>query len=131
MFVCATVCPEVLPDLFKYKPDGHSTEDSKGATPLHRAAEGRQPVSIRVLLRAGAAVNALSKEGCTPLHFAARAGCAEAVRLLLEGGANVLIPNASGENAWNMVRLRVCAQRASVLFVFACVCLSVCIICVT
>ena len=51
----------------------------------------------RLLLTAGADVNAKNKWGSTPLHAAAREGHTEAVRLLLEAGADVNAENEDGE----------------------------------
>ena len=60
----------------------------KGDTPLHFACE--DPKQIRLLIAAGADVNAENSMGITPLMFAVRE-CEQSVQLLLEHGA---LPNA-------------------------------------
>jgi ankyrin repeat protein len=60
-----------------------------GGTPLHSAAFSETPENIRILLEAGANVNARNETGTTPLHGAAGWGTPENIRILLEAGANV------------------------------------------
>lgn len=58
------------------------------APPLHRAAERGHVEIVRLLLAAGANVNAVdASPGVSPIYYAARAGHAEVVRLLLRSGA--------------------------------------------
>lgn len=67
----------------------------RGRTPLHRAVVFATPGPdnggvIRVLLEAGADIEAKTSAGHTPLHVAAsQFGCRGEIRALMEGGANV------------------------------------------
>ena len=67
---------------------GYSVSDRspfRKATPLHwAAAESDDPEVVRVLVEAGASLEAVSRDGRTPLHFAARSnGNLEVLRALL------------------------------------------------
>lgn len=64
--------------------------DSKGITPLHRAARWGRNSLIRILLAHGAHIDTVdSLDGRTPLTLAAREGYVDSVRILLTGGASV------------------------------------------
>jgi ankyrin repeat protein len=66
--------------------------------PLHSAAAGRHHEVCRVLIAAGADVNATQRHGYTPLHAAAQHGDAELVELLLSSGADPSTTKDDGEN---------------------------------
>jgi len=79
------------------------------ATPLHYAADGnperdaqRQIAMIRLLLEAGADIQAQDKNGATPLHRAVRTRCAEAVKYLLDAGADTTVRNKPGSTAFHL-----------------------------
>jgi ankyrin repeat protein len=64
-------------------------------TPLHAAAAGRAQAVAKLLLDAGADVNARQEGGWTPLHSVAQSGDIEFARFLVDAGADV---NARADN---------------------------------
>ena len=72
-----------------------------GWSPLHRAAEKGQLVSVAILLGRGADLHAKSGHGYTALHLASRSVYSseglETVRLLLDRGAEIDVRNDFGE----------------------------------
>jgi ankyrin repeat protein len=64
-----------------------NVRDRRGSTPLHNASYHVNVV--RVLLEAGAMVDATDKGGHRPLCFAIRNNCVDVARLLLDRGAKV------------------------------------------
>jgi len=70
--------------------------------PLHAAAAGRHIEVCRVLLAAGADVNATQHGGFTPLHEAAQHGDAEMTELFLSAGADPTLTTDAGETAADM-----------------------------
>lgn len=85
-----------------------NSRSKDGFTALHFAGFFGQPESARVLIEAGAAVDAIAANPMKvmPLHSAASARNLDAVRLLLEHGAP---PNARQEKGW--VPLHAAAQN--------------------
>ena len=67
--------------------------------PLHAAAAGRHIEVCRVLLAAGADVNAAQHGGYTPLHEAAQHGDAEMTELFLSAGADPSLLTDAEETA--------------------------------
>jgi len=86
--------------------------DANGATPLIGAAgsggnDSQSPTEIaavKVLLEAGAHVNAMDNHKNTALHLAAMRGYIESVKLLLSHGADPALKNVYGETAANMAQ---------------------------
>lgn len=67
--------------------------------PLHSAAAGRQIEICRLLLAAGAEVNARQVGGFTPLHQAAQNGDPEMIELFLSADADPLATTDDGRTA--------------------------------
>jgi ankyrin repeat protein len=67
--------------------------------PLHSAAAGRQIEICRLLLAAGADINARQAGGFTPLHEAAQNGDPEMVELFLSAGADPGATTDDGRSA--------------------------------
>jgi serine/threonine protein kinase len=75
-----------------------NARDSKGATPLHKAAYRGDLTITQLLIKHGADVNARENMfGETPLHCAARSHALEVVELLLQHGADPSIRNINGQ----------------------------------
>jgi hypothetical protein len=80
--------------------------------PLHYAADGciispvwnekAQVDAIRLLLDAGAEIEAADKNGATALHRAVRTRCAAAVRCLLDAGADPVVKNKPGSTPFHL-----------------------------
>src|SRR5262245_33451418 len=82
----------ILGQLMKAGADPNDTlnEVNSGETPLMHAARGGGADAVRLLLIAGARVNAReSWNGQTPLHWAAAEGHGAVVEALIEGGADI------------------------------------------
>ncbi|HXE75191.1 MAG TPA: ankyrin repeat domain-containing protein [Candidatus Xenobia bacterium] len=78
--------------LLKADPSLVHARDKEGSTPLHWAAWRGQVEAVRLLLEAGAEVNARNQNthwGTTPLHAAAHGNQAAVAQLLLEYGGDV------------------------------------------
>jgi ankyrin repeat protein len=67
--------------------------------PLHAAAAGRHIELCRILIAAGADVNATQHGGFTPLHEAAQHGDVEMVELFLSAEADPSLTTDTGETA--------------------------------
>jgi uncharacterized protein len=68
-----------------------------GMTALHWAVRAGDAETARILIRAGANVNAANRYGITPLSLAANNGDAIVSRALLDAGANANAVGADGE----------------------------------
>lgn len=73
-----------------------STRNEFANQPLHAAAAGRHLEVCRILLAAGADVNATQHGGFTPLHEAAQHGDVELAELFLSAGADPSAGDDSG-----------------------------------
>jgi ankyrin repeat protein len=75
-------------------------------TALHLAAAGRDPEVVRLLLDAGAPIDALDMRGMTPLMFAVATDNPEPriVKLLVDRGAKLTIATPEGETAVEWAR---------------------------
>lgn len=80
-------------------PDAANLADSAGFTPLHFAAQGQHAEAARVLIEAGAQVDARNRFGATALLVAlanVRDGDGTVVHVLLEAGADPDAENNHG-----------------------------------
>ena len=73
------------------------SQNDFGTQPLHSAAAGRHHEVCRLLIAAGADVNAPQHGGWRPLHQAAQHGDSELVELFLSAGADPRAPRDNGE----------------------------------
>ncbi len=71
---------------------------------LHAACAGQHLAIARMLLAAGAEVNAAQQSGFTPLHAAAQNGQADLVELLLAAGADPALTTAEGHAPADLAR---------------------------
>jgi ankyrin repeat protein len=83
--------------------------DEDGFTPLHRAVYDAEldrghPRIVRLLIDAGANLDARIFFGITPLMLAAGGGQADAVEMLINAGADVLAANEGGRSANAMAK---------------------------
>ncbi len=103
---------EIVKLLLAGRADPNSVGHHRWGRPLHYAADGyvagpawdpkRQVKTIRLLLAAGADINAQDKNGATPLHRAVRTRSAAAVRSLLAAGAELAIRNKPGSTPFHL-----------------------------
>ena len=75
--------------LLKQGADPNARDPKSGKTPLHDAASDPESIDLRVLLDAGAQVDATNRWGRTPLMVAVERGNARNVEVLLKAGADV------------------------------------------
>jgi len=82
-----TQTAEEIARLLEANPDATALRDQAGSTLLHHAAGFGSGETMRLLVDAGADVNAKNRRGSTPLHWAIHDEAK--VRLLLERGGNI------------------------------------------
>lgn len=84
-----------------------SLANAKGGydkTPLHLAAEKNQATAVRVLIDAGADIEAQTSWGMTPLEWASNCAGNEAAEVLLASGARMNLWAAAGLGKLDVVR---------------------------
>lgn len=101
--------------LLKEHPERLMLRNGLGATPLHVASEAGQLEMVRMLLSAGAAIDALNGSQRPPLFDAAYRGHKEVVQLLLEKGARRDLRDVRGYTPLNWAAIR---RHAEVLDIF-------------
>ena len=78
--------------------DGPNTKGNTwGDTPLHIVAIWGDTESARILIEAGAEIDACGEDDYTPLHNAIEQGNADMVALLLKAGANPFRTSRNGD----------------------------------
>lgn len=90
--------------LLKENPALRDAPTGHGSTPLHLAAMNGDLGPLKVLLAAGARVDARDRDGATPLHMAAYASRTEHGRLLLQAGADPNLKTDLGRDVLSMAR---------------------------
>ena len=75
---------------------GVDSRGDEGQSPLHWMATLGDAVGIRLLVEAGASINAVDNKGNTALHEAVTWRHTLAARMLIEQGADMLLRNVSG-----------------------------------
>ena len=65
-------------------------------TALHFAVLKKRPGVVKVLIDAGADIQAKDSEGCSPLHVASCSGPLAIVKMLIEAGADIRATDSSG-----------------------------------
>lgn len=92
------------------------SQNAMKVTPLHSAvADGGNTAIAKMLIAAGADVNAAQRHGWTPLHGAAATGDVEIVRLLLARGADPHAKHDGGATALDLARENDHSEAAAVL----------------
>ncbi|XP_047104807.1 ankyrin repeat domain-containing protein 23-like [Schistocerca piceifrons] len=84
--------------------DVEARDEWRGWTALHWAAHRGDVEAARLLVGAGAAVDARTDHGATPLHWAALNGHAEVAAALLDAGADRGATTLGGETALDLAR---------------------------
>lgn len=93
-----------VPDFSGHTVDTVNYRNGYGDTPLHIVANWGDCEAIRLLVEAGADINAIGESGFTPLHCAAEQDHEAAVRLLLALGARIE-KDEGGDTALELAKL--------------------------
>jgi ankyrin repeat protein len=103
---------EITKLLLESGADCGAAYNHRRSQPLHYAADGylenpswdaeRQVPTIRLLVNAGADVDAQDKNGATPLHRAVRTRCAGAVKAFLDAGSDPAIRSKPGSTSFHL-----------------------------
>jgi hypothetical protein len=103
---------EIARQLLTAGADPVAAANRRHSQPLHYAADGhldspawnprRQVSLLRLLLQAGADIDAPDQNGATPLHRAVRNRCAAAVKYLLASGSEPAIRNKPGSTPFHL-----------------------------
>lgn len=94
-----------LPAFESHAPLSTTSKTCVGETPLHVAAAWGDLSAIKLLVHAGADLDARGDIGYTPLHEAAEQGHSDAVALLIELGAKTDVMQDQGLTATDLAKL--------------------------
>lgn len=97
---------EDLPDFYGSKVTSVDCLGINGDTPLHAVVHWPDLSAVKVLLSAGANVNARGEMGFTPIHYAISKKNIELVKLLIQHGARLDIKDDRGRTEANSRRWR-------------------------
>ena len=89
----------ILRQLLEMRRDFVHARDANGFTGLSLATEQGHREAVRVLLDAGAAVDAQTSTGNTPLMWSAARGHTDLAIMLLSRGADTWLANENGDTA--------------------------------
>ncbi len=111
-FAAASYRVELAKLLLQAGADPRAAANKRHSGPIHYASDGavggpswspeNQTATLRLLLQAGADINAQDANGATPLHRAVRTRSADAAILLLDRGADPLRFNKSGSTPFHL-----------------------------
>ena len=113
--LCAEGTPQQVEAVIKAGTDVNAINELGWRTPLMNAAgRNNNPEVLRVLIQAGANVNAKDNYGSTPLMYAALNDNSEVFKALIQAGANV---NAKNDDGWTPLMLAAGDNSAEVVSV--------------
>ena len=92
-----------------------SSQNGYQVFPIHSALSNGQNNIAKMLIEAGAEVNALQSSRISPLHLAAQQGNIDMIIVLLEHGANIAIRNDFGQTASDMAAEKGFPEIAEIL----------------
>jgi ankyrin repeat protein len=107
-------------DLIKSGAKLESTRSTDKATPLLSAAENGCYNTVKILLEAGAKIDAKNKRDETALHLAAQKGHANICELLIQSGVKKNTLNDSGRSPLTLAILHNQLETAAVLVTLGC-----------
>lgn len=103
---------EIATILLKAGSDVNASQNHRRGRPLHYASdaflgsphwnEAQQIEMLKILLDAGAEIDAQDLNGATALHRAVRTRCAAAVKFLLQSGCDPQMRNRSGSTSFHL-----------------------------
>ncbi len=83
------------------------SDDVYNASPLHAAAQGRNPEALKVLVTSGVDINLANPGyGATALHACAWWNCVDCATVLYEAGADLSLREDGGDTALTVARNR-------------------------